>query len=247
MMITRATLLMYRDGVLTPLTSANATAAIACVLLLLGSQPLHADLIINFTNGDSFDGDVAGSTAGPFNIDGLSGTITTRGVAPDGSVNTTSGRLGINASSGTDTADKFDDGESWTFDWNIDTFFQGVNFQEFSTPTETFAIQSNDWIGLSITPGNGEISFSDTFGAFTFTSGDISDDFNLNDLSGGARLPVYAQNDVVFTYSDSAGGNGSIQSMTFATPEPGTLILGTVASIALAGYQLCRRSRKRKA
>jgi len=238
---------MYRDGVIRPSTLAIATAAIACVLLLLGIQPLHADLIITFADGDSFDDDVAGSTAGPFNVDGLSGTITTRGVAPDGTVNTTSGRLGINASSGADTANSFNDGESWTFDWDILTFFQGVNFRDFSTSTETFAIQSNDWIGLSVTPGNDEISFNNTSGSFMFTSGDSSDDFDLNDLSGGTLLSVQAGSDIVFTYSDTVDGNASIESMTVANPEPGTLILGTAASLALAGCRLCRRSRKRKA
>ncbi len=72
----------------------NRSAIIAFVLVAIHAGHLQADLIIVFSNGDSFDGDFAGSTAGPFDVDGLSGTITTRGVLPSGSVNTTSGPAG---------------------------------------------------------------------------------------------------------------------------------------------------------
>jgi hypothetical protein len=152
-------------------------------------------------------------------------------------------RLGINAA-GSDRADRFDDGEQWTFDWNIDTFFQGVNLGDFSTATETFSIQSDDWIDLSISPGSSEITFDATTGKLMFAAGDSSDDFTLDDLTGGSLLPVSAGTDIAISFSDTGGQNASLQSITVANPEPGTLVLGSLAATVLLAFRSRRRKRR---
>ncbi len=206
-------------------------------LMFVNTSTLNAGLVIAFTNGGSLDGHVAGNTAA-FVIDGQNATLTTRSVAPSGTVNTTSGALGINAV-GTDTANAFNDGESWAFDWSIDTLFDGVDFQAFSTATEKFSLQANDWIGLSFTPqASSNIAFNSAEGRFTFTAGDATDNFNLTDLSTGTPLPVSAGTDLTLSFSDSGPGNASLQSITFASntasvPEPGTLVLTALGALAI--------------
>ena len=69
MINSRVTSSTYRRGAIGPSTC--SAAVLACVILLVGGQSLHADLIITFADGDTFDGDVAGNSAGPFNVDGL--------------------------------------------------------------------------------------------------------------------------------------------------------------------------------
>ncbi|HUG70529.1 MAG TPA: hypothetical protein VMM76_22460 [Pirellulaceae bacterium] len=193
---------------------------------------------------------MAGSMAN-FVIDGQDAILTTRGVFPDGGINTTNGALGINAVAGSDTASAFDDGESWVFDWSIDTLFRGIDFQLFSTPTEQFRLQNSDWIGLSFTPQDSNITFDGLLGEFTFASNDSTDNFDLTDLSNGTPLPVSAGSDLTLTFLTSAADNASLQSLTFASstsvPEPGTLALASLAGLAYLGYAGFQKHRQNRA
>lgn len=218
-------------------------AWVQCALVFLGVMfmtPIcaNAGLTFSFANGDALDGHVAGSIA-DFLIDGQLATLTTRTVTPSGSLNTNSGVLGINAAGPEDEPAAFDNGERWVFDWNIDTLFEGIDLQLFSTSTELFSLQSDDWMGLTLIPGESDhINFDQLLGAFTFTSGDFTDNFTLTDLTGGVLLPVSAGADLTLAYSDSNSGNAQLQSLTFAAstatvPEPGTLVLTALGVLAI--------------
>lgn len=202
---------------------------------------LNAALILTFADGDSLDGHVANSTAN-FVIDLQSAVLTTRSVAPSGTVNTTSGALGINAVGG-DTANAFDNGESWAFDWSIDTLFQGIEFEGLNN-IEKFTVQNSSWMGLSITPSNVHVTFDALLGKFTLTD-DGGDNFNLTDLSSGAILPVSAGSILTLAFENPGLGSATLQSLTFSSnpasiPEPSTLVLAGVASLAL--LVLCDKS-----
>jgi hypothetical protein len=209
------------------------------VLLLSCIATSGRAALITFSNGDSLDGDVAGSTA-IFLLDAQNATLTTRSVGPSGAINTTTGQLGINAV-GSDTANAFNNGETWSFDWSINTLFQGIDFRSFSTATESFRLQADDWIGLTISPQDSDIAFNSGAGRFTFTSGDTTDNFNLTDLSNGAPLAVAAGSDVTLVFSDTGSGSAGLQSLTFASnaasvPEPKSLFLAGFLALAFLGY-----------
>ena len=175
-----------------------------------------------FTNGDAFDNDAAGGTA---IVPGI-GTLTTISVLPDGAVNTTSGALGINATGGGDAADAFDNAESWSFRWDTNTTFDAIDFSSFSTATETFTLQSSAFQGIALTPGDSDIAFDSSTGTFTFSSGDSTDNFNLNDLSGGVQLNVSASVALTLSFQGAAADFGRLQSFSFtAVPEPSACLL----------------------
>jgi hypothetical protein len=196
---------------------------------------LNAALILTFAESDSLDGHIANSTAN-FVIDGLSAVLTTRSVAPSGTVNTTSGALGINAVGSGDTANAFDHGESWAFDWSIDTLFQGIEFEGLNN-SEKFTLQNSNWIGLSITPSNVHVTFDALLGKFTLAD-DGGDNFNLTDLSSGAILPVSAGSILTLAFENPGLGSATLQSLTFSSnpasiPEPSPLVFSVFASLAL--------------
>ncbi|HID24135.1 MAG TPA: hypothetical protein EYP14_17280 [Planctomycetaceae bacterium] len=200
-------------------------------------------LILDFREGQAgnvaaqFDGDGAGDPAGPFfdSATGISATLTTRSVAPSGSLNTTASGLGLNAVGTEDQSAEFDVGESWTFDWNVDVYFEGIDLIGVNTTGEYFTIQSDAWINRAgVNPASSDVSFSASTGTFTLTGGELGDDFDLIDLTGGTLLPVPAGTDIVISFGDSAApGSGIIERMQWATvPEPpwiGLILFAVVA------------------
>ncbi len=222
-----------------------STVALVCCTLFAGS--VRADLIITFANGDTFDGDGSGSTAGPFNVDGVPTTITTVSATPNGSVlNTTAEGLGINATGTSDSASRFDPSEAWAFAFDVATFITGINFAFFSTATEEFTLQSNDFIGTGAVPTEPRISFDNATGQFTFASGSADDDFDLNELSGGVPLLVSAGTNVNVAFSGGASDTATIESVTVANPEPSTFLLSAAALSGLGFYRWRQRRRRRQ-
>jgi len=169
-------------------------------------------------------------------------TLTTRTVTPSGYLNTTSSGLGINAEGTSDESSQFDVGESWTFDWDVDTFFEGIDLLEVNAAGEAFTVQSNDWVNLAgVNPASSFVTYEPSTGTFTLTGGEPGDDFDLADLTGGRPLPVSAGTDVVIAFTDADGdGAGYIERMSWsaasstAVPEPSgaALVLATLAVAA---------------
>lgn len=207
----------------------------------------HADLMITFADGDSFEGDTTGSMAGPF-LDAATGTvgnITTLAVGPAGAVlNPNAGTLGINAVGSGDTAGAFDDEELWAFSWDVDSQFTGIDF--VLGDDETFAIGAADWIGLTLTPGSSAVSFDSLTGTFTISNGHTLDDFDLDDLTGGVALDVLAGSfiSIGFETTGAAGNSAVISDISFAlpaaVPEPGSMAL----CLCGAGVVVLRRRKR---
>ena len=208
----------------------------------------NAQSTITFHNSDSFDGDVAGSVAGPFvDLTSLvSGMITTASVVPGGSlVNTTPGRLGVDAPGTGDTANSFDNLESWVFFWDCNSQFAGINFGDYSTTSENmgFSVQSSAWVGLSISPGSANVVFNSATGAFSFNDSAASDVFTAASLYGTGPIPtVSAGTAITIGYIAGTTDNAYLQRMTFnlsAVPEPSTL-----AMVGLGGLVMLALRRK---
>lgn len=221
------------------------------VLLLSGAflalpSVSEATLIVTFSNGDTFDGDGATDTAGPFldAASGVSSTLTTVAVNPSGALNANAGSLGIADGGGS----SFDNGESWTFQWDQSSEFEGIDFASFSTASESFSLTSTAFVGLGpLTPGDSNITFDNGLGRFTFGSGDTSDDFNLNDLSGGVLLPIAAGTPLTLAFSGApSSDSATLTTMSFsftAVPEPSTSLLLAGALSLFAGIHRRRRGR----
>ena len=123
-------------------------------------------------------------------------------------------------------ADAFDNAESWSFRWDTNTTFDAIDFSSFSTATETFTLQSSAFQGIALTPGDSDIAFDSSTGTFTFSSGDSTDNFNLNDLSGGVQLNVSASVALTLSFQGAAADFGRLQSFSFtAVPEPSACLL----------------------
>lgn len=220
----------------------SVVTILASLIYFSSARNAGATAAIMFLNSDSFDGDVAGGTAGPFldPASGVSGTITTTGITPGGSlVNTTSGQLGINAPGTGDTADSFDNGESWSFKWDFDSQFAAIDFGNYSTTTENlaFSVQSSAWIGLGVIPGSANVVFNSATGAFTFKDGTASDIFTVTDLYGAGSVPtVLAGTDILISYTAGSTDNAVIQGLSFnlvPVPEPSPLAFVLLGSAAL--------------
>jgi hypothetical protein len=227
----------------------SAVVISAGLIYFSTARNADATAAITFLNSDSFDGDVAGGTAGPFldSASAVSGMITTTGVTPGGSlVNTTSGQLGINAPGTGDTADSFDNGESWSFKWDHDSQFAGIDFGNYSTTTENlaFSVQSSAWIGLGVIPGSANVVFNSATGAFTFNDGTASDIFTATDLYGAGSVPtVLAGTGILISYTAGSTDNAVIQGMSFnliAVPEPGSVMLLSLGGILITGHRKLR-------
>ncbi len=210
------------------------TVTLCC---LVGAYSADAAAVITFANGDTFDDDSAGGTAGPFTdpVPPGQGTITTTAVAPSGVVNTTAGQLGINAV-GADTADRFDDGESWSFSWDVNSQFAEIDFGLYSTAAEdlAFSVQSAAWVGLSITPGSANVIFSSGTGTFTFDDGTASDIFTSTDLYGVGAIPtIGAGTSITIAYAPGAAETAALESMSFNlfAPEPSTAAMLTLGGV----------------
>jgi hypothetical protein len=201
--------------------------------------PANATVTITFANGDTFDGDVAGSLAGPFTdaATPLTAEILTSAVAPAGSVvNTVAGQLGIN-DPGADTVDAFDNGESWIFSWSQNSQFVGIDLGGYSTLAEDFAfsVQSPELVGLVITPGSANVAFNSGTGTFTFDSGTLSDIFTATDLYGSGPIPVIANTRTIKFSFSAAGENAFVQGMSFnlLIPEPSSAVAMTLSGVLL--------------
>lgn len=223
---------------------------IGAFAVVIASSQSHADIILTFANNDTFEGDDAGDTAGPFTdqATGVTGTITTQAVSPSGVLNPNMNSLGIDSDGDTgDFAARFDNGESWTFEWDVKTFFAGIDFDLFSEESETFSVQSNDWTNLmGVNPGSDKVTYNSSTGTFEFLSGTTSDDFDLEDISGGTVLPVNLGTDIVVSYSGDAADDAVIADMTFATPEPSSFVLAGLTALAFAGFSVLRCQCKKR-
>ncbi|MEZ5325594.1 MAG: PEP-CTERM sorting domain-containing protein [Verrucomicrobiales bacterium] len=212
----------------------------ALLALTASVMPALGVAIIGFANTDTFEGDGVGDTAGPFNdpATGISATFTTTSLST-GLLNPNSGTLGIDAA-GADTADAFDASESWGFSLDSDAEWVGIDFGSFSTTTETFSVFSPSWVGLSIVPTHAEIMFASGSGTFTFTSGTTSDNYDLNDLSGGTALPLPSGTSMTIAFASTASDTAQLQGLSFnLVPEPSSAIL----TLAGLGLLLFRRRR----
>ena len=188
------------------------TTIVAILILSLVSvsnvtptQASGVTTLIDFVSGGAeFDNDVAGSAAGPF--DGA--TLTTRNL-----VGTT--HL-VDTASGLRKANRYYwvPGDSWTFDWDRDTSLHGFSMEIYNNIQ--VSLQSDDWIGLSVTPGHSSVTFNSTTGTITMVNRGITyDPFDLNDLtSGDDILVVRAGTDVTFHYNGSIA-TSEIRSMSW--------------------------------
>lgn len=197
---------------------------------------MFADLI-DFRNGDTFDGITSGETSAiPGNL------ITTHainGVTTAGThaLNTNGGKLGVDsgADGGGESA-RWDPGESWTFSFRDPTVFSGIDFGGFGAD-EFFHVRASDFIGLGIsaTPSAG-VTYTSGTGLFTFDGSVSNDSFDVNDI-GGSGLAVASNSQLTISYSGDKFAN--LQGMNFATvPEPNG---AGVLAIVLAASQMCRR------
>jgi len=237
-------------------TMRSITGYLAAWGVVLGGASVEAGFIIEFRTNQAgnaaaqFDGDRVGDTAGPF-LDpqtGVSATLTTRALyAPiSGPVelNTTTVGLGINVvGEGGEESGEFDVDESWTFDWDVPTYFEMIDMRGLGND-EYFVIQSSDWVGLEgISPASAYVNFDADQGRFELWGGEACGEFDLNDLTGGTVLPVGPGTDVLITLDATDDqGYASIERMSWtATPEPSSFVLtllalaGTVAAISARG------------
>jgi len=200
-----------------------------------------ATIIGPFNDGHDLDNHDIGSSS-LFTDGAITSTLTTRSLTEmDGTshttagsgvlLNTVSGSIGINSSGSSDSSSRFDNQEAWTFDWSTDSEFTFIDLAFFtSSATETFQLQSDDWKGLTLTPGSASVSFNSSSGTFTLSDKGNLDEFNLNDLSGGVTLAVAAGTDITISYSNdgsnSSNTNASFTEMQFnLIPEPSVLSL----------------------
>ena len=103
---------------------------------------LQADLLIDLEDAATaamFDSDTAGSTAGPFSIDGNLVTFAT--VSVSGFVDTSTFGLGINNGGGDPDTESFNIGESWTLNADTALFFTGLELGGLQSE-ETFGIRA---------------------------------------------------------------------------------------------------------
>ncbi len=216
-------------------------ATVACCLWVVVAEA-DAGLILDFREGQAgnvashFDEDAAGDTAGPFTdpATGVTATLTTRDVLPhvsgyDTVLNTTAAGLGVNVVGwGGEESGAFDVGESWTFHWDMPVYFDAINFSGLASG-EYFELRSDAWIGLAgVTPASGAVTYTAATGTFKLTEGEPSDEFALNDLTGGTLLPVSAGTDVVLQFGGS--GYAVIEGMQWtAVPEPSAAALTLLA------------------
>ena len=227
------------------MTRVRVSFAIAISAALMSFPAVQADQVIDFENaatGAEFSGDTAGSTAGPFDIDGTLATFTTSNVS--GFVEATSFGLGVNSGGGDPDTDAFNIGESWSMRTDAPLLLVEVNIGGLQTE-ETFEMQSNRWINLAgVTTGTG-VTYTASTGTFTLTdNGALDDVFTLDDLTGGVALGFKPGIDLTFGNLTSTFGSNDdveIQSITFrGIPEPGSLGILALCGI---GMNLRRRSK----
>lgn len=209
----------------------KSTRWISILTTLMLCATAQADFSHNFRVDGSggFSGDGVGGTSDIF-TDGTTGAqVTFTTLAVSGSTIESTIGLGL----GVDDA-LFSPGESWTFSGNRNLELKVLDFHNFTVVGEVFTFQSDDFIGLSLTPGNGDIAFNSIAGLFTISaSGTGSNDpYDLTALSGGAALAVSSGTGMTITYT--AGGGARFDGFTFsaeAVPEPATAGLLGISAI----------------
>jgi hypothetical protein len=196
---------------------------------------------VDFQNGDQFEGDLI--EGGSWVVDGV--TISTTNMIHhtdhiDSTWNITNGGAGgpngVNNGAATgDGGTVFDaDTEVWTFALDTDvTTWDGIVFQGF-TGTDAFFVQSDDWIGLSVTTVSADVAFDSGTGTLTFSAAGGALGFTFADISTGTLLPVAAGNDISFGATNSINGGGGVRLDAFSfavVPEPSTyaFMLGLLA------------------
>lgn len=211
-----------------------------------------ATLVVGpFSQGGVFDDHDIASTESL--IDPSSGVMgvftTTRIIDFMGAVRTTAGsgdflntvangNIGINSdASGEASASRFENNEAWGFMVDTPIEFVGIDMAAFTTAdSEAFVLQSDDWIGLGVTPGHAAVVYNSAAGSFTLSDKDASDVFDLNDLTGGVTLGVSANTEILISYvATDAGQEGTFDSFSVnLVPEPsGVLLLGVGGLVGL--------------
>jgi hypothetical protein len=193
---------------------------------------------IDFLDEDQFDGtdimgswDISGAEYG-----GVSGlTITTLAFSDHpghtgATWNITAGGAGGPNSIKTDEFADGDGGsvfdpeeEEWTFAVNQDiTSWDGFLLSGF-TGTDQFFISSTDWIGLSVTPGSPDVTFSSVSGTLLMSAVNGDLEFTFEELTGGTLLPVSAGTAITMGAPSSSLGGVRLDAFSFNVgggPEP---------------------------
>lgn len=211
-----------------PKRAVACCVALATFLSLPAAQ--SAVLIDMSASSADFNGDVAGSTAGPYTdgATGVSGTITTVQVTNTAGV-AGSSLVFAGSQSGIDNIG-ISLQESWTFEWNTNSQLLQIDFSAMGTGLVA-AIQSDAWIGASITPGSVNVSFDSLTGTFQFNGDQAGDGFSTANMYGVSAIPVISAGTDIRLFSSSGGGFSIGQGFTWnllAVPEPSTyaLLLG---------------------
>ena len=202
----------------------------------------HAGVIdFDITNDlPHFSGDGINQMAGPFNIDGYFGTITTSGLV-GGTELGFDGAVGLGVGDG-----DFDFGDAWAFRWDIDVLLKGVTVLNLNSGNEV-TLQSDDWIALGVDPNPSPfVSFDSLTGTYTLNGSQSGDDWAINDFVAGSGIDllVTAGTDITFTNITIGEDNLELRSLSFASftvPEPATWLY--CATAGLIG--VCRRRIRR--
>ncbi len=200
-----------------------------CAIVQLLAVPALADLV-TFTDGDSFDGDQAtqlfdsSDQAGPLGSNGvILRTVKINGVDSATEANqleTTGGKIGIDSAAvNGGEKNNWDDGESWTYEYNQATLFDEINFGGL-TGTDAFSVQSNSFIGfIAGGPLGTGVTFDTVSGTWTFDGTATNDHFTVAEL-GGIAARVLAFDDITISFSGSSSATVQGIGVT-SVPEPG--------------------------
>lgn len=206
----------------------------------LVSPICHADIVVDFADGDQFDGDGIGGTA-LLQDDTTSETILLTTVAGHGGIflDSNNGSLGL----GPVDSNSFDIGEFWGFNFNKNAQFQSLTFAQLTQNSDEISMQSNDWIGETFSPTDpSRVQFFSASGTFVFDRGPVGgpqQTWDLNDLTGGVVLKLTQGETVNFAYAAGLT-DAAMNQMVWAVPEPTTTL---VAALPLIGLAITRRRR----
>lgn len=226
--------------------SRMSTPISLCALAIAGMTWVgSADAAVVISMVDSrleFHEKGAGDTSGPFlDVDsGVSGTITTTRVTDSTGNPGAKVIVDVNGSQTGVTNTSITAQESWSFTWNVDAQLLQIDYSALSG-TGVAGIQSDAWIGASITPGTTSAHFDSNTGTFTLDGDLPADTFTQSHLYGTGEVPVIPSGTEITlfsatgaTYSIGGGFNWAL------TPEPATLSLLAGA----AGAMLMRPRRR---
>lgn len=217
-----------------------------CALALAGMTWVgSADAAVVISMSDArleFLDKEAGDTSGPF-LDadsGVSGIITTTRVTDSTGnpgakvfVDANGSQTGVNNSS-------ISGQESWSFKWNVDAQLLYIDYSALNG-TGVAGIQSDGWIGASITPGTASVHFDSDTGTFTLDGDLPGDTFTQSHLYGTGEVPVIPSGTEITFFSATGDSYAIGVGFNWAlTPEPATLSLLAGA----AGAMLMRPRRR---